>query len=223
MRLQLHLSPNTQPVPFDHLHRLTGALHKWLGPNDQHDRQSLYSFGWLRGGENYQNELRFAQGAVWNISFLNENQARQLLRGILNAPEVMSGMKVTEVRPVEPPTFRAAHQFFTDGSSILARQKRADGSRAYLLWDDPAADDVLTTSLRRKLASAGLDEADIQHTQVRFSRDYDLARTRKMTIKGIQHRGSECPVIIEGSPDALYVAWLVGLGDLTGSGFGALR
>lgn len=47
MRLHLRLSPNTTPVSFDHLHQLTGALHKWLGENEVHDELSLYSFGWL--------------------------------------------------------------------------------------------------------------------------------------------------------------------------------
>ncbi|MEZ0606868.1 CRISPR-associated endoribonuclease Cas6 [Fibrella sp. WM1] len=222
MRLQLHLSPNTQPVPYDHLHNLTGAIHKWLGPNEQHDGQSLYSFGWLRGGESSRGALRFPQGASWTISFHDVQRAKQLLGGLLEEPLVMFGMVVIEVREVAPPRFGDFYQFYTDGSSILARQKRADGSRAYLLWDDPTADEVLTTSLQRKLALAGFD-ANQQQVRVRFDRDYALARTRKSTIKGVHHRGSECPVIVEGSPEALHFTWLVGMGDLTGSGFGALR
>ena len=51
MRLNLNLSPNTKPLPFDHLHMLTGALHHWLGWNEAHDDLSLYSFGWLQGGK----------------------------------------------------------------------------------------------------------------------------------------------------------------------------
>lgn len=47
MRLNLRLTPNEEPVPFDHVHNLTGAIHKWLGKNDLHDKISLYSFGWL--------------------------------------------------------------------------------------------------------------------------------------------------------------------------------
>lgn len=223
MRLQLQLSPNTHSVPFDHLHNLIGAIHKWLGPNnDQHDGISLYSFGWLRGGESRNGALQFSHGTTWNISFYDDKQSRLLLRGILNDPSVGFGMGVTEVCEVNPPHFRNTHQFLTDGSAILARQKRADGSRAYLLYDDPATDAVLTGLLRKKLTAAGF-AAEEQTAQVRFDRSYAAPRTRKITIKGIHHKGSECPVIVEGTPDELYVAWTVGLGDLTGSGFGALR
>lgn len=223
MRLQLQLTPNTQPVPFDHLHALTRSVHKWLGPdNDQHDGLSLYSFGWLRGGESYRGALRFPKGATWNISFYHDDQSRQLLAGLLDEPSVEFGMEVTEVREVSPPHFRDTHLFRTDGSSILARQKRADGSRAHLLWDDPTADAVLTNLLRKKLTVAGFTDNE-QTAQVRFDRTYPSPRSRKSIIKGVHHRGSECPVIVEGTPDELYAAWLVGLGDLTGSGFGALR
>lgn len=64
VRLNLRLAGNTAPVPFDHLHQLTGALHKWLGDdNPQHDRLSLYSFGWLDGAQPRDRSLAFPRGA----------------------------------------------------------------------------------------------------------------------------------------------------------------
>lgn len=222
MRLQLQLTPNTQPVPFDHLHQLTGALHKWLGQNDIHDGLSLYSFGWLRGGEQQKGRLIFSRGATWNISFYDDDKARQLLKGMLDKPQLGFGMDLLEIREVNPPAFQEQHYFMTDGSAIVVRQKRPDGSRAYLLWDDPATDEALTQSFRRKLTTAGFSGDDLA-VNVSFDRTYQNARTRKIAIKGTHHRGSECPVIIEGTPDAQYFAWTAGLGELTGSGFGALR
>ena len=223
MRLQLILTANTQLVPFDHLHQLTGAVHKWLGPNNKiHDGLSLYSFGWLRGGEIRQDGLWFPKGATWNISFFDDDHARLLLKGILAEPTVAFGMDIFEVREVAPPPFQEQHPFMTDGSAIIVRQKRLDGSREYMLWDNPATDEVLTQSFRRKLVSAGFSGDDL-NVAVSFNRAYQPARTRKVAIKGTNHRGSECPVIIDGTPDAQYLAWTAGLGDLTGSGFGALR
>lgn len=223
MRLQLQLTPNTKPVPFDHLHQLTGTLHKWLGPNnDQHEGISLYSFGWLRGGESRNGALRFPKGALWNISFYDDDRGRQILSGMLNAPEALYGMEIFEIREVAPPAFQANHRFFTDGSSIVIRQKRPDGSRAYLLWDDPKTDEALTQSFQRKLSAAGFAEKELD-VNVRFDRDYTGARTRKIAIKGTHHRGSECPIVIEATPDVQYFAWSAGIGELTGSGFGALR
>ncbi|WP_338874997.1 CRISPR-associated endoribonuclease Cas6 [Spirosoma sp. SC4-14] len=222
MRLQLQLTPTTQPLPYDHLHQLTSTLHKWLGRNDIHDGLSLYSFGWLRGGESRNGSLRFPKGAIWNISFFDEEKARQALGGILDQPELGFGMRVAEIREVAPPAFQHHHYFLTDGSSIVIRQKRPDGSRAYLLWDDPATDQALTQSFQRKLTAAGFSGADLGVT-ASFDRTYQNARTRKIAIKGTNHRGSECPVIVKGTSDALHFAWTVGLGELTGSGFGALR
>lgn len=223
MRLNLRLSGATEPVPFNHLHRLTGALHKWLGANNSlHDEMSLYSFGWLQGARPRNGHLTFPGGAAWRLSFAEPEAARQVIRGILQAPEVTSGMEVFEVQEEATPAFGPFYRFETDGGAILARKERPGGGRAYLLWDDPEADAVLTRVLRHKLKRAGLSGADLA-AQVRFDRSYPRPRTRLLEIRGIQHRGSVCPVIVEGTPEAVRLAWLVAVGELTGSGFGALR
>ncbi len=222
MRLQLHLSPNTEPVPFNHLHQLTGALHKWLGSNNIHDGLSLYSFGWLRGAKCKNGHLTFPEGATWNVSFYDDATAKKLLQGILNEPTVCNGIQVMEVQALPAPDFGNFYRFRTDGSAILARRSRSDNTREYLYWDNPAADDILTNLLRRKLAIAGYEGEHLQ-VQVRFDRSYTRARTRKISIKGIEHKGSECPIWVVGTPEAVQFAWLVGIGDLTGSGFGCLE
>ena len=51
MRLNLRLTANTEPVPYNHLHRLTGALHKWIGAeNAIHDGPSPTASGGFRAG-----------------------------------------------------------------------------------------------------------------------------------------------------------------------------
>lgn len=221
MRLNLQLSPSTEPVPFDHLHRLTGALHKWLGANDLHDGTSLYSFGWLRGGRPQNGRLAFPNGAAWRISFFDPEAARAALAGLLHDPAVMHGMRVVEAREQAVPAFGEAYRFKVDGP-VVARRDREDGSKAYLLWDEAAADEALTRALRWKLQAAGF-EGSAQEATVRFDRSYGRARTKLAQIKGVKHKGSECPVIVEGTPEAVRFAWLVGVGELTGSGFGALQ
>ncbi len=222
MRIQLQLSSNNEPVPYNHLHKLTGSIHKWLGANAAHDGLSLYSFGWLRGGQPKRESLHFSIGASWNISFHDDELSRQLIKGIMVDPSVAHGMAVQEVREIAPPTFSKQHIFATDGSAVLARRKREDGSREYLLWDSLAANEILTHLLRRKLEVAGFTGEHLE-VRVAFDRAYARPRARMASIKGIKHKGSECPVIVEGTPEAIHFAWLVGVGDLTGSGFGALR
>jgi len=108
----------------------------------------------------------------------------------------------------------------------VARQRRDDGSREYLLFGEERADSALTRTLRAKMDAAklGVNPKDVQ---VRFDRGCDEAGTKLATIKKggheIQHKGSVCPVIVEGPPGAARFAWNVGIGELTGSGFGALK
>ncbi len=221
MRLHLALSPNTSPVPFDHLHQLTGALHKWLGKNEVHDGLSLYSFGWLSGGKRGGSGLQFPGGSEWCVSFLSDEAADNVRLGIRNDPVVMAGMRVFEIREQITPFFGPAARFYVDGA-VLTRRNRDDGGRDHLTFEDPAADDTLTRTLRRKLANAGLD-GDQTAASVRFDRSFEKARTKLVTIKGIEYRTSECPVVVEGTPEAVQTTWLIGVGELTGMGLGALK
>ncbi len=226
MRLDLTLSPNTDPVSFDHLHKLTGTLHKWLGEdNSLHDGPSLYSVGWLKGGQGKNGALAFPEGARWRLSFWDAGAAKATLEGILQDPSVFAGMRVTEAQQQTTPAFSGGYRFDVD-APVLARRRREDGSREYLLYDDERADAALTRTLRAKTGAADLD-VDPASVEVRFDRGYNGAGTKLATIEkdghAIKHKGSECPVIVEGPPDAARFAWNVGVGELTGSGFGALK
>ena len=221
MRLTLRLSPNTGPVPFHHLHLLTGALHKWLGPNEVHDGISLYSFGWLSDGRPSGEALGFLGGASWRVSLLDDALADRVRAGIRADPLVMAGMRVYEIAEHITPHFGPAARFLVDGA-VLTRRNREDGGRDHLTFDDPASDATLTRTLRRKLQAAGL-EGEHLTTTVRFDRTFEKARTKLVTLKGTSYRTSECPVIIEGTPEAIRTAWLVGVGELSGMGLGALK
>lgn len=220
MRLQLHLTPNAEPVPFTYLYNLIGSIHKWLGPNTVHDKMSLYSFGRLSGGEKIGNNLYFPHGATWSVNFWNGDYAWALAKGIIRDDKMAFGMRVEQALEMPIPAFAEPVRFAVDGE-VVVRTKRPDGSRKYLLWSDEEADELMTKLMQKKLQVAGFDETH-QAISIRFDRDYAKARTRLMDVKGIKHRGSVCPIIVEGTPEAIRFAWLVGVGELTGSGFGAL-
>lgn len=226
MRLNLTLSPNTDPVPFDHLHKLTGTLHKWLGAdNALHDGPSLYAVGWLKGGHAEDGALTFPEGARWRLSFWDGGAAKAVLEGLLQDPSVFAGMQVVEAQQQVTPSFSSTYRFQVD-APVVARRRRDDGSREYLLYDDDRAEAALTRTLRAKMEAAGLSDAH-RDVAVRFDRSYDGAHTKLATIKkgghAIQHKGSVCPVVVDGKPDAVQFAWNVGVGELTGSGFGAVK
>lgn len=225
MRLYFDLSPNTEPVPFDYPHFLTGAFHRWLGANELHDGLSLYSLGWLQKGAASNGALHFARGASWFVSAPDTPGGQQLLEGIANAalqsPAVCCGMEVRQIHAEATPDF-GTRRTFRAGSPILVKGKENEtGQIPHILWDDPRAEDALTQTLRHKLDAAGLGEHSSSAT-MRFLPGYKAAKTRLITIRGIHNRANVCPVVVEGTPEAVRFAWNVGAGHLTGSCFGSL-
>ena len=51
MRVHLFTPPADRIIPFNYQPILTGALHKWLGPNDMHEDISLYSITYFGAPE----------------------------------------------------------------------------------------------------------------------------------------------------------------------------
>lgn len=225
MRLYFDLSTNTQPVPFDYPHFLTGTFHRWLGNNDLHDGLSLYSLGWLQGGKAQRGGLHFARGASWFISAPDNERGTCLLelvaQAALQSPEVCCGMEVLQIRAEVTPDFGPRRTFRADSPILVKGQKSPDGKTPHLLWNDPRADELLTKTLRHKLDAAGLGEHS-EGAIMRFVRDYKGAKTKLVDIKGIQNRANFCPVIVEGPPEVVQFAWNVGAGIGTGSCFGSL-
>lgn len=103
MRIKLITTPNTIPVPFNYQEKLVGTLHKWIGENEIHDKISLYSYSWLQGGCLKNNALDFTHGSEMFISFHHEKWIKQIIRSILNSPEMFCGMCVTDIVLVNSP------------------------------------------------------------------------------------------------------------------------
>lgn len=221
MRLHLSLTPNTKPVPFNYQHKLTGALHKWLGENELHDKISLYSFSWLRGkAERVDGGLSFPNGAMWFISFWESKYGAELIQGIVDKTNVMYGMKVDEVKVTKTPSFKN-EQRFKVASPVLIRKNLDAKSRKHLTFKDEEADQYLSKTLNKKLQEAGLDK-QFDPIEVFFDKNYPNPKTKLVNLKNTNLRANFCPVIVKGDPKAIEFAWTVGIGELTGSGFGAL-
>lgn len=219
MRLHCFLSPNTERVPFSYQHTITRRIHQVFPNNTFHDDVSLYSFSWLHSGRALQKDggLDFPHGAEWFVSFADESNIRDMLAAFLRDSTLFFGMKIKDVKILDTPTFPSTMRFFA-ASPILV--KHFDGATIrHHIYTDTEADTILTQTLRTKLRKAGLpDEAT-----VRFDRSAPNAKTKLVDIHGIKNRANMCPVIVEGSPEAVAFAWNVGVGHSTGVGFGALR
>lgn len=222
MRVSLSLTSNTEPVPFDRLMpSLTGVVHRWLGLNEAHDAMSLYSIGSLRHGRLRRGALDFPDGSTWTISFLDTNLGKRCLSGVVEVPEVAFGMNVCEAQLVEPPPFEQIRRYVVD-SPVLTRRKRDDGSREHLTFRDPESADTLTRTLRGKMEAAGFGSSAAQ-ASARFDTEWSGAKTKVVPFRSIRYRANVCPVIIEGPEEAHLTAFLAGVGELSGCGFGALR
>lgn len=220
MRLQLHISPSLTVVPFDHLPVLTGALHKWLGPNHEHGGLSLYSFSWLQGGKADAIGLRFPEGATWMISALDGEFLMKNIKGIMADPGINWGMEVREVTLQTPPVLTEPEFRFLVSSPVLVKTSRPDGTTEHLVFSDPAADEVMTHTMRHKMRVANVCDEGLS---LRFDREYPLARTQLVTYRGIDNRANYCPVIARGTPEQLAFVWTVGIGHSTGVGFGGVK
>lgn len=220
MRLLLTLSPNRTLVEFNHLHILAGALHKWLGPNDEHDGLSLYSWSWLQGGRANGQGLHFPKGAQWHISAIDGDFLTRSIQGIFRDPGIRWGMQVQECQIVAPPVFPDFSEArFLCASPVFVKRTLPDGEEKHYLYTDPESDRLLTETLQHKLRAAGLDD---QGVSVRFDRAYAKARTQKVMYRQIGNMANYCPVFVQGTAEQLAFAWTVGVGNSTGIGLGAL-
>jgi CRISPR-associated endoribonuclease Cas6 len=88
----------------------------------------------------------------------------------------------------------------------------------HLRFDDPRASELMTATMQKKMAKAGL-QGDVI---VRFDNLYEKAKTSLVQINNVSTRCNRCPVIIEGAPELVRFAWEVGVGHSTGCGFGGV-
>lgn len=220
MRICLSLASDGTVVPYDHINNLIGVFHRWAGrDNDLHDRLSLYSLGWLGGGEGAGGGLKFPSGATWPLSFHDEDLARDLAEAILENPALPHGLSVQKMQLNRGPDGLGTRHRFRAQSPVLVRKPVGSGRPPdHLHFEAEEADRHLTRTLRLKLEEAGI-EAD---AEAKFEPSPG-ARTKLVSIGDQKYRANFCPVVVSGPEKALQLAWDAGVGALTGCGFGALQ
>ena len=62
----------------------------------------------------------------------------------------------------------------------------------------------------------------INKVRISFDREFANPKVKLVQIKDTQIHASICPVIVEGTGEAVRFAWNVGVGSGTGSCFGSL-
>lgn len=219
MRIHLKTTKSIELVPFNYQPILTGALHKWIGTNYEHnDRLSLYSFSWLSGGKAMKNGLSFEHGACFFISAHDQQLLKRITRGVLEQPDIAFGLVVNEVIIQEDPKFENEHKFST-ASPILIKRK-IDGKEKHYEYRDEESSFLLTETLKNKLRKANMNETGVA---IEFDKNYAAPKTKVIYYNKIGNKVNICPVIIKGNYEQVLFAWNVGLGNSTGIGFGAIK
>ena len=219
MRLYLKLSKNSNAIPYNYQHLMTGCIHKWLGKSNlEHGQISLYSFSWLQNTRSSPKGLWLTTDSYAFINFYSGEVTKKVVKGILSDPELFNGVLVTDVMLKDTPDFREKETFVV-ASPILIKRSQDDKEKHYTFSDDES-NLFMTQTLQTKLEQAGLSKENIS---VRFDDTYSNPKTKLINYKGIKNRANLCPVVIEGSPEQIGFAWNVGIGNSTGIGFGALK
>lgn len=218
MRIYIKLSKNTKAVPYNHQHKLVGAIHNRLGENDLHGKISLYSFSRLQGGRVFENGLDFRHGADWFISFYDNYFLKDLIFGLMkDKPEICYGMRIETVLIRETPDLTNT-EYFKIASPVLIK-RNIKNSVKHFLYTDKESPDLLRETLLNKMKTVGLSDTDLQ---IKFDLNYRKATTKLINYRGIKNKTSWCPIIIKGKHETKQFAWNVGVGNSTGIGFGAI-
>lgn len=224
MRICIKTTPSSEIIDFNHLHLLTGVLHKWFGKNDFHDKTSLYSFSHLAGGDATKRGLTFKEGATFFISCWSSKLVKLLVEGIQNEPSMFLGLQVEEIVLLENPDLTNKMRFAL-GSPIFIQRRDENNNKKFYYYNDKEASEFLKETLETKMKIAGLPQDET--LKISFDQGYFKKKIQKIDYKRGNHfttiKSNWCPVIIEGNPESKQFAWCVGLGNSTGIGFGAIK
>lgn len=217
MRIYIKTSPNRHIVPFNYQANLVGAFHKWLGENAYHDGLSLYSLSWLEHGKAAKDGLNFPEGGTFFVSSPEIQLIKRLIDGMRDKPEIAFGMHIRELILRPTPQFSGRERFHLQSPVLIKRE--IENTVQFFFPEDSSSDQYLTETMKHKMRLAGIEEP----IHMQFDPNYLHPRKKLIDYKGIKNKGTLCPVIIEGSPEAIGFAWDVGIGNSTGIGFGAIR
>lgn len=239
MELKVVTGPSKKKFSFNHLRKLKGVYHKWAEDHsEQHgERFPLYSLSELHGAtpDKHKKNLYIPHRGIWYISMYENSILCDILNGIKTTDkELFNGIEVKKVQHFNASNYGVvedgAYIFKVRGPVLL--QLGVDGVKNYqkhYLYNHPNrefVDGKLTEIAKNKLEKAGLNSEGLE---LSFYRDlpYPTIRSALRTInkpndKPLNKKGSICPVRVKGTKEQVQFVWNVGVGHLTGMGFGNL-
>jgi len=220
MRLKIKITKNTLTVPFNYQQKLVGTIHKWIGRNDEHGKQSNFSFSHLQYGEVTKKGFNFPEGSVLYISSTDNELLTKIYKGIKDDSSLFNGLSVYEIRIIPEPEFQKKERFSLL-SPLLIKQWLGEGKKhKHLTFEDNEVDKILTENVKKRLVYNKIPDDTLKIT---FDRTYLGKKTKVINYRGIGNKTSVCPIIIEGKVNSMKFLWNNGVGHSTGIGFGCLK
>ncbi len=219
MRVYIKLSKNTKQIPFNYQPMLTGVVNKWIGSdNTEHGRSSLFSFSWLQNTKANNNGISISDKSYFFISSFEINFLKEVIKGIIDSPDALYGTRVLDIQIKNTPDFSNCERFFL--SSPILLKKRIGDKIKHMTYLDSEFENMITENFKKKLRYAKIIDKNVYIT---IDREYPFSQTKLVDYNGIKNKTSLVPIIIKGNPEQIKFAWLVGLGNSTGIGFGSLK
>lgn len=220
MRVGIKLTKSKTIIPFDYQQKLVGTIHKWLGRNDEHGKQSNFSFSFLQNAEQVEKGFNFPFGSAFYFSSTDNGLLTRVYKGIKNDPNLFNGLKVYEIDMIPEPAFRNRERFLLLSPILLKKKVEGRKTSKHLTFEENETDNLLTEATRKRLEFNGIKDDNLK---IIFDRAYQGKKTKVITYKGISNKTSVCPIIVEGKFETMEFLWNNGVGHSTGIGFGCLK
>jgi len=220
MRLKIKLSKNKTTVPFDYQQKLVGTIHKWLGKNEEHGKQSIFSFSLLQGAELVKRGFNFPQGSSLYFSTTDNTLLTRVYQGIKDDPTLFCGLKVYEIDMQSEPAFRNIERFPLLSPLFFKQKIEGRNKPKHFTFKDNETEKLLTEATKKRLEYNNIPDDTLKIT---FDKSYQGKKTKVINYKGIGNKTSVCPIIVEGKLETMEFLWNNGVGHSTGIGFGCLK
>ena len=229
MKIKVEFSKNTSLVPFEYVTNLNGYLHKILGnDNEFHDKISLYSTSFLHGGKmsKCKKGLNFLNGATWFVSSPDVDFINKFINSIYENVEFAFGMELIKVGLLkyEFNNEDGYYRFKTKSPVLLKSLDFQTKKNKYLTHEDGVNETSqhMKNIILKKAAESNLP-FNSDDFEIFFDYEYSGKKIKWIKIRSVGNKTSVCPIIIKTTkPEIVDFIYNVGVGNSTGSGFGAL-
>ena len=223
MFVKLNFTKNTKPIHIDnYIDALNSYVHRCLGKdNKYHDSFSGYNISSPQGGKLNTNtgELSFDNGMYFILSFPDKNSQifSDLTKGITNGVEFGYGMKFVGVEILNINVGKEYDWIQTRCPVLLLSKKNNRGIR----YDDSEFIEELTNRTIKKLKhyDENINLNGFKITIINTGKN----KIKKVKIHNYNHKCNMIRMKIEGDKKTRKILYELGLGNLTGSGFGSLQ